>query len=262
MNERFDPEVILDYVEDLDKEYLYELHCLQVELIQLQKHLRETRGRLLILFEGRDTAGKGGSIQRFSQYLNPRHYRVVALPKPSTAEAGQWYFQRYLRHLPDPGEIVFFDRSWYNRAVVEPVMGFCTPEQHERFLEQVNVIERFLIEDGIALIKLWFSIDLGEQRKRVADRETNPLKRWKLSPVDRAAAAKWDDFTRYKNKMFEHTSTEISPWRIVRGNAKRKARLESLRFVLSRFDYPGRGATGQRIEPDPSIVFTPSGERT
>jgi polyphosphate kinase 2 len=259
LSEKFDPAVIIDYVEDLDKDYLYELSCLQVELIQLQKYIMESRQRLLVIFEGRDTAGKGGAIQRFAQHLNPRHYRVVALPKPSAAERGQWYFQRYLKHLPDPGDIAFFDRSWYNRAVVEPVMGFCTEEQHSRFLEQVNTVEGFLVEDGIHLIKFWYSIDIGEQQRRVQDRQVNPLKRWKLSPVDRAAAQKWDDFTRYKQRMFERTATALCPWQIVKGNRKRAARLESIRFVLNGFDYPGKGSTGQRIEPDDSVITVLSG---
>jgi polyphosphate kinase 2 len=254
VTDRFEPEVIIDYLDDVDKDYLYELSCLQVELIRLQKHIMESRERLLILFEGRDTAGKGGAILRFAQHLNPRHYRVVALPKPTEAERGQWYFQRYLVHLPDPGQMAFFDRSWYNRAVVEPVMGFCTPEQYERFFEQVNTVERFLVEDGIRLIKFWYSIDQGEQLRRVHEREVNPLKSWKLSPVDRAAAYKWDAFTEYKQRMFERTSTEHCPWQIVRGNRKREARLESMRFVLSRFDYPEKGSTGQRVEPDPAVV--------
>lgn len=251
---RFDPKVILDYVEDDDFDYRYELSCLQVELIQLQKHVRESGRRLLVIFEGRDTAGKGSAILRFTQHLNPRHIRTVALAKPTETERGQWYFQRYLRHLPNPGEIVFFDRSWYNRAVVEPVMGFCTEEEHERFLSQVNPVERLLVEDGIVLIKFWYSIDFDEQRRRVEDRKANPLKQWKLSPVDQAAALKWDDFTRFKHRMFERTSTDVCPWYVVKGNRRRTARLESMRFVLSRFDYPSRGFTGQRIEPDMTMV--------
>lgn len=259
MTEKFDPGVIIEYLDDLNREFLYELSCLQIELIQMQKHILETGQRLLILFEGRDTAGKGGSIHRFSHHLNGRHYRVVALPKPTVAEQGQWYFQRYLKHLPDPGDIAFFDRSWYNRAVVEPVMGFCTDEQHERFLDQVNTVEKFLVDDGIHLVKFWYSIDREEQKRRMRERGTNPLKQWKLSPVDRAAAHKWDEFTRYKLKMFERTATGHAPWHVVKGNAKRSARLESIRFVLSRFDYPDRGFTGQRIEPDPAVISTLSG---
>lgn len=254
MEERFDPGVIVDYVDDLDKDYLYELSCLQVELIQLQKHLMETKQRLAILFEGRDTAGKGGAITAFSQHLNPRHHRIVALSKPTAVERGQWYFQRYLKHLPDPGEIVFFDRSWYNRAVVEPVMGFCSMEEHERFLDQVNTIEAFLVADGIHLIKLWFSIDYAEQQRRVKDRKVNPLKRWKLSPVDQAAASKWHEYTQFKEKMYDRTSTAHCPWRIIHGNRRRVARVESIRLVLSVFDYPGKGKTQQRVEPDPAIV--------
>ena len=252
--ERFDPEVIVEYIDDLDKDYLYELSCLQVELVQLQRHLIQTKQRLLVIFEGRDTAGKGGAIIRFTQHLNPRHYRVVALPKPTPAEQGQWFFQRYLQRLPDPGQIAFFDRSWYNRAVVEPVMGFCTLEQHETFMEQVNVIERFLVEDGIHLFKLWYSIDYDEQKRRVEDRKLNPLKRWKLSPVDQAAAQKWDDFTLFKEKMFQRTATQHAPWYRIHGNVKKTARLESMRLVLDHFDYPDKGATGQRLEPDTTII--------
>ena len=259
MADRFEPDVILDYLDGLDREYLYELSCLQVEMIHLQRHLMETRERLLLVFEGRDTAGKGGAIIAFTQHLNPRHIRVVALPKPTEVEAGQWYFQRYLKHLPDPGQIAFFDRSWYNRAVVEPVMGFCTAEQHELFLEQVNVVERLIVEDGTHLIKLWYSIDYQEQQRRVEDRKHNPLKSWKLSAVDQAAAAKWDEFTHYKEKMFQRTATEHAPWYVVHGNARRRARLESMRFVLNRFDYPSKGFTGQRLEPEHDIITVRKG---
>ena len=215
---------------------------LSVELLKLQAHLRATRGRLAILFEGRDTAGKGGAIFHFTRFLNPKLYRVVALSKPTELEAGQWYFQRYIARLPNAGETVFFDRSWYNRAVVEPVMGFCTPEQYERFMRQVVELERMLVEDGLTIIKLWFSIDPEEQRRRLASRETDPLKKWKLSTVDMEAQRHWDDFTRHKLEMFRRTHSEHCPWTIVQGNDKRLARIESIRSVLERLDYEGKDA--------------------
>ncbi len=233
---------------------LEELRDLQVELVKLLQTVRAEGRRIAILFEGRDTAGKGGTIFQFTRYLNPKSARTAALPAPSDVERGQWYFQRYLRHLPNRGEIVFFDRSWYNRAVVEPVMGFCTREQHEQFLRQVVEVERMLIEDGIALIKFWFSIGAHEQRRRLHSRETDPLKRWKLSTVDAVAQQRWDDYTRYKERMFLYTHTAQSPWVIVDGNDKSKARTESMRYVLSILDYEGKDQAAVRIEPDASIV--------
>lgn len=240
--------------DELDRPYLIELSRLQVELLNLQSEVVARGLRVVVLFEGRDTAGKGGAILRFSQRLRPRHLRVVALPKPSEAESGQWYFERYVRHFPDPGEIVLFDRSWYNRAVVEPVMGFCTPEQYELFMQQVVGFERMLIDDGIILIKLWFSIDRSEQQRRIEGRKSNPLKRWKLSTVDLLAQQHWEAFTHYKEEMFRRTSTEHSPWIVVLGNEKKRARLESIRYVLGRVDYEGRGQVGLRLEHDPTIV--------
>jgi len=240
--------------DELDRDYLVELSRLQVELLKLQTHLVASSRRLAILFEGRDTAGKGGAILRFSQRLMPRHQRVVALPKPSEVELGQWYFERYVRHLPKPGEIVFFDRSWYNRAVVEPVMGFCTEQEYERFMDQVVVFERMLLEDGLLLVKLWFSIDRQEQQERLQQRHTNPLKHWKLSTVDLQAQQKWEAFTRYKEAMFARTSTPGSPWMVVQGNTKKRARLEAIRHVLSIADYDDRGQPGLRLEPDPEVV--------
>ncbi|MEQ8315210.1 MAG: polyphosphate kinase 2 [Gammaproteobacteria bacterium] len=233
-----------------DQEFL----DLQVEMVRLQKSVRESKRRLLILFEGRDAAGKGSTIMRFVRFLNPRHYRIVALAKPTEQEAGQWYFQRYFNHLPNPGEIVFFDRSWYNRAVVEPVMGFCSQRQYKFFMEQVVLLERMLKEDGITLIKFWFSIDENEQAKRIEERKTNPLKQWKLSTVDALAQAKWNEYTQYKETMFERTSTTDSPWLVIEGNDRDKACLESMRYVLNKLKYDGKGDTGQRLEPDPEIV--------
>ncbi len=233
-----------------DQEFL----DLQVEMVRLQNSVRESQRRLLIIFEGRDAAGKGSTIMRFVRFLNPRHYRIVALAKPTEQEAGQWFFQRYFTELPNPGEIVFFDRSWYNRAVVEPVMGFCSQRQYKFFLEQVVLLERMLKEDGITLIKFWFSIDEHEQAKRMEERQTNPLKQWKLSTVDALAQAKWNEYTKYKEAMFERTSTTDSPWLVIEGNDRDKACLEAMRYVLNKMKYEQKGETGQRLEPDPEIV--------
>ncbi len=234
--------------------YRRELRLLQVELVKWLDHVRRRRERVAILFEGRDTAGKGGAIQRFTRHLNPKAARVAALPAPSDVERGQWYFQRYFRHLPNRGEIVFFDRSWYNRAVVEPVMGFCSSAQYETFLRQVVDVERMLIEDGVQLVKLWFSIGPDEQRRRLVSRTTDPLKRWKLSTVDAEAQRRWEEFSRYKELMYFHTHTELSPWVIVLGNDKRRARLESMRYALSRSDYEGKEAAEVSLLPDPEVV--------
>ncbi len=244
-----------DVLEDaLDRDYVIELSRLQVELLKLQAHVIEKKLRVAVLFEGRDTAGKGGAILRFTQRLRPRHSRVVALSKPTDIERGQWYFERYVRELPRPGEIVLFDRSWYNRAVVEPVMGFCTPAQYELFMGQVVNFERMLLDDGLVLIKFWFSIERDEQVRRLTRRRDSPLKHWKLSPVDQRAQEYWDSFTRYKEAMFSHSSCEGAPWVRVQGNAKKRARLESIRHVLSVIDYPDRGSPGLRLEPDANIV--------
>jgi len=227
---------------------------LQTEMVQMQRWVMESQQRLVILFEGRDTAGKGGAIMRFVRFINPRGYRIVALPKPTEVEKGQWYFQRYIKALPDPGEIVFFDRSWYNRAVVEPVMGFCSKEQYQLFMKQVVMVENMLIEDGTKIIKFWFSIDPEEQRRRLDERKTDPLKNWKLSTIDLQAQLKWDDYTYYKDEMFRITGKEYCPWVIIRGKDRDKARLEAMRYVLSKIDYPEKGFTGERITPDNEIV--------
>lgn len=216
--------------------YEEELERLQIELVKLQKHIINKKERVIIIFEGYDAAGKGGSIRRFTHYLNPRYARVVALPKPTKEEQGQWYFQRYINKLPNPGEIVFFDRSWYNRAIVEPVNGFCSDKDYSKFMKQVNSFEKMLKEDNITVIKLWFSITKKEQRKRFKDRETNPLKQWKLSPVDKEAQGKWSEYTKYKDKMFSKTNESIN-WVIVKADSKQIARLESIRHVLSQFSY-------------------------
>ena len=235
-------------------DYKDELQQLQIELVKMQNWVQKKQKRVVIIFEGRDTAGKGGTIRRFTRYLNPRAMRVVALPKPTEQEQGQWYFQRYVQRLPNPGEIVFFDRSWYNRAVVEPVMGFCTREEYERFIRQVPEFEYMLYEDGIRLIKLWFSIGIDEQKKRLGDRKENPLKQWKLSTMDMEAQKRWHDFTQYKERMFLLTHRAFSPWVIVDGNDKQKARIEAIRYVLSQLDYKGKAEAQVSFQPDPNII--------
>jgi len=235
-------------------EYEEELKELQVELIKLQNWVYDNKKRVMIIFEGRDAAGKGGAIKRFIQYLNPRKFRVAALPKPSEVEVGQFYFQRYFKHLPDPGEIVFFDRSWYNRAIVEPVYGFCTKEQYEKFIREVPEIEHALIDDGIILIKFWFSISKKNQQRRFKERLNNPLKHWKLSPVDQKAQEMWDEITFYKEEMFSRTHTGYAPWIIVDSNNKKKARLESIRYVLSQIPYDGKEDANINLHHDPDIV--------
>jgi polyphosphate kinase len=243
-------------IEEVRKTLLYEqeLRQLQVELVKLQRWVQSNGERIAILVEGRDAAGKGGTIRRFTEHLNPRAMRVVALPKPSDEERGQWYFQRYIRQLPNKGEIVFFDRSWYNRAVVEPVMGFCSKKEHQRFLQQVPEFEHMLYEDGVTIIKFWFSISKEEQAKRFEARRQNPLKQWKLSPVDEKAQELWDSYTRYKEEMFSKTHTTYSPWIIVKANDKQAARLESLRYVLNLLPYKGKVETQTRLTPDPNVI--------
>lgn len=233
-----------------DPEYIK----LQTEMVRMQNWLINTGNRLIIVCEGRDSAGKGGAIMRFIRFINPRFYRVVALNKPTDEEKGQWYFQRYIRHFPNPGEIVFFDRSWYNRAVVEPVMGFCTRKQYELFMKQVVQFEEMLIEDGIIIFKLWFSINREEQNTRLEERKSNPLISWKLSTVDMQAQLKWDDFTKYKETMFAATGTGHSPWIVINGNNKDLARKEAMRYVLKNIDYDHKGLTTERLEYDRDIV--------
>lgn len=235
--------------------YEAELRLLQTEFVNLQKWIVENKMRVAIIFEGRDAAGKGGSIKRFKEHLNPRNSRVVALTKPTEVEKGQWYFRRYIKELPNPGEIVFFDRSWYNRAVVEPVMGFCTQKQYEMFLMQVPEFEHLLYEDNLKIIKFWFSISKEEQKTRFDSRLNNPLKRWKFSPVDMKGQALWDDYTYYKEQMFSKTHTNFSPWIIVKTNNKKEARLESMRYVLSQFDYTGKGKSKIPLIPDPNVIM-------
>lgn len=218
-------------------EYEEELESLQIELLKLQNWVYENKKRVMIIFEGRDAAGKGGTIKRFIHHMNPRRFRVVALQKPTEIEAGQFYFQRYFPHLPNPGEMVFFDRSWYNRAIVEPVFKFCTKEQYEKFINEVPRIENSLVEDGIVLIKFWLSISKETQKERFEERMESPLKYWKISPIDEKAQEFWDEITHYKNEMLNRTHTELAPWIIVDSNDKKKARLESIRYVLSQMPY-------------------------
>jgi len=217
--------------------YETKLKKLQVELRKLQEWVERKEEKVVILFEGRDAAGKGGAIRRITQHLNPREFKVVALPKPTEEEQGEWYFQRYINNLPRKGKIVFFDRSWYNRAVVEPVNGFCTQEEYNIFMNQVNDFERMLIESGTRVIKFYFSISKNEQIKRFEDIKSSPLKKWKFSKVDQNAIKLWDSYTDYKNKMFEKTDTEISPWIIIKANRKSQARIEAMQKVLELLPY-------------------------
>jgi polyphosphate kinase 2 len=217
--------------------YEKQKYRLQVELLKLQAWVKETGQRVVILFEGRDAAGKGGTIKRFMEHLNPRGARVVALEKPSEVERGQWYFQRYVQHLPTAGEIVLFDRSWYNRAGVERVMGFCTQAEYDEFLRHAPEFERQLVRSGVHLFKFWFSVSRAEQRRRFKEREVHPLKHWKLSPVDKASLNKWDEYTRAKEVMFVHCDTSDAPWTVIKSDCKKRARLNAMRFVLQRLPY-------------------------
>jgi polyphosphate kinase 2 len=226
---------------------------LQIELLKLQRSSQRTGARHVILFDGRDAAGKGGTIQRFMEHLNPRSARVVALDKPTERERTQWYFQRYVSHLPAGGEIVLFDRSWYNRAVVEKVMGFCTRTQHAEFLEQAPLFERMLVNDGISLTKLWFSVSPAEQRTRFAIRLVDPVKQWKFSQMDLESLDKWDDYTTAKVEMFRATDTDIAPWIVVKSNDKKRARINAMRHVLAKTDYDEKDSDVVG-EPDPLIV--------
>ncbi len=229
---------------------------LQIELLKAQTWLAETGGRLVIGFDGRDAAGKGGTIKRFIEHLNPRGFRVVALPAPTTEEQAQWYFQRYVPHLPTAGEIVLFDRSWHNRAVVEPVMGFCEPTDYDEFIRSAPLFEEMLVRSGITLVKFWFSVSRREQLTRLTIRRIDPVRQWKLSANDLASLDRWDDFTNYKNEMFRLTHHDHGPWTIVRSNDKKRGRIEAMRVVLSQLDYPTKDHTlvGQ---PDPLIVGPP-----
>ncbi|MEZ5751850.1 MAG: polyphosphate kinase 2 [Paracoccaceae bacterium] len=230
------------------KPYEIEKARLQAELLKVQIWAQETGQKFVILFEGRDAAGKGGTIKRYTEHLNPRFARVVALNKPSERERGQWYFQRYVEHLPTAGEMVFYDRSWYNRAGVERVMGFCTPEEYLEFMRQAPVFEQMLVRSGVRLYKYWFSVTPEEQRRRFSERENDPLKRWKLSPIDKASLGMWDEYTAAKEAMFFYTDTADAPWTIVKSKDKKRARLNCMKHFLSSLDYPGK---------DPEIVGAP-----
>jgi polyphosphate kinase 2 len=225
------------------KSYEKTKYQLQVELLKLQAWVKESGQRVVILFEGRDAAGKGGTIKRMMEHLNPRGARVIALEKPSSVELGQWYFQRYIEHLPTSGEIVMFDRSWYNRAGVERVMGFCSDEEYNEFMRQVPEFERNLVRSGIHLIKFWFSVSRKEQRRRFQEREAHPLKQWKLSPIDLASLDKWDDYTKAKEAMFFYTDTADAPWTVIKSDCKKRARLNAMRYVLHRLPYKQRDLT-------------------
>ena len=223
-------------------EYEKTLEGLQVELVKLQAWQQATGERVLILFEGRDAAGKGGTIRRFMEHLNPRGARVVALEKPTEVERGQWYFQRYVQHLPTAGEIVLFDRSWYNRAGVERVMGFCSDDEYQEFMRQVPQFERQLVRSGVHLIKFWFSVSRKEQRRRFKEREAHPLKQWKLSPIDLASLDKWDSYTTAKEAMFFETDTADAPWTVIKSDCKKRARLNAMRYVLQKLPYTNKKA--------------------
>ena len=226
---------------------------LQIELLKLQNWIKDSGQRIVILFEGRDAAGKGGTIKRFTEHLNPRGATVVALEKPTERERGQWYFQRYVSHLPTAGEMVLFDRSWYNRAGVERVMGFCTEEQYQTFVEEAPVFESLLTRDATSLIKLWFSVSRSEQRTRFLIRRIDPVRQWKLSPTDLASLERWDDYTVAKEAMFALTDTPFAPWTVVKSNDKKRARINAMRYVLNQFDYPNRDDAVVGV-PDPLVV--------
>jgi polyphosphate kinase 2 len=235
------------------RSYEKQKYRLQVELLKLQAWVKEAGQKVIILFEGRDAAGKGGTIRRFMEHLNPRGARVVALEKPSESERGQWYFQRYVQHLPTRGEVVMFDRSWYNRAGVEWVMGFCTQQEYMEFMRQCPEFERNLVHSDVHLVKFWFSVSRKEQRRRFKEREIHPLKQWKLSPIDVASLDKWDDYTRAKEAMFFYTDTADAPWTVIKSDCKKRARLNAMRYVLHRLPYKGKDLEG--IGPiDPLLV--------
>ncbi len=235
------------------EEYEVEKYKLQVELLKFQYWTQDTGTKHVIIFEGRDAAGKGGTIKRFTEHLNPRYARVVALAKPTERETGQWYFQRYVQHLPTAEEIVLFDRSWYNRSGVERVMGFCTEEQYKQFMHQVPLFEEILINSGITLTKFWFSVTQHEQRTRFAIRQIDPVRRWKLSAMDVLSLDRWDDYTRAKEAMFDRTDTDLAPWTVVKSNDKKRARINAMRAFLSQFEYEDKDPTVV-YDPDPLIV--------
>ena len=243
------------WVKRFTLEYEQELNKLQIELLKWQRHVIANEQRVLLLFEGRDAAGKGGTIKRIIEHLNPRGARVVALLKPSDRERTQWYFQRYIQHLPSGGEIVLFDRSWYNRAMVEPTMGFCTDAENKRFLKDVPMLESMLVKNGIILFKFFFSVSKEEQLRRFDSRETDPLKQYKISPVDREAQERWDDYTVRKFQMLNETNRTISQWTIIRSDNKKKARLNCIKHILSKVEY-GNKISPEELQTDPEIVVS------
>ena len=246
------------YPERLNRhQYEHTKRLLQIELVKLQNWMKETGQKLVIVFEGRDAAGKGGTIKRFMEHLNPRGAPVVALEKPSERERTQWYFQRYVIHLPADGEMVFFDRSWYNRAGVERVMGFCTPAEYLEFMRQAPDVERMMVRSGIHLTKFWFSVSQSEQLTRFIIRQIDPVRQWKLSPMDIQSLDKWDDYTEAKEAMFFYTDTPDAPWTVVKSNDKKRARLEAMRHVLAQFGYPGKD-TKLVGSPDDKIIGPPA----
>ena len=235
-----------------DALYKEDLYALQVELLKMQRYVKDAGLKIAVIFEGRDAAGKGSTISRFTQNINPRGARVVALPKPTEAQAGQWYFQRYVAQLPSPGEVVFFDRSWYNRAVVEPVMGFCRPEQTQLFLNEVPAFERSLVEHGIHLTKFWLDVSRDEQKRRFKQRRVDPVRRWKLSPVDIASLDRWDDYTAAIEEMFRKTESPVAPWTIIRSDDKRRARLNAIRVFLHSIEYAEKDE--EQIGPGDGLI--------
>ncbi|MCD4757384.1 MAG: polyphosphate kinase 2 [Arcobacteraceae bacterium] len=248
------------FLQDLHKKYQYRsqeesLRVLQVELLKLQEHLEKHNEKMIILVEGRDASGKGGAIRRITRYMNEKHYRVVALGKPSDVERTQWYFQRYIQQFPKAGEVVIFDRSWYNRSMVEPVFGFCTQKEYETFMKTVTRFEEDLIEHGIHFLKLYFSVSKDEQAKRFEEREENPLKQWKLSEIDIQMQERWDEFTAKKYRMLKETNTKKSPWTIIRSDDKFIARYNAIKTILNKVDYEGRG-TRIDFTVDPDIVIS------
>lgn len=255
MNKKPKVERVPVYIKKDHLNYEVELKELQIELMKLQKHMRATGMRILAIFEGRDAAGKGGTIKRITAFLNPRGCRVVALDKPNATEMTQWYFQRYAPNLPAAGEIVLFDRSWYNRAMVEPVMGFCTDEQHKRFLKDVPLFEEMLVKDGIKLFKFYFSVSKEEQNARFESRKTDPLKQFKLSPVDNLAQQYWDQYSVAKFQMLNETNRTLTPWTIIRSDEKKPARLNCMKHILSNLDYEGK-VSKKKLIPDQNIVVS------
>ncbi|WP_040493340.1 polyphosphate kinase 2 [Ilumatobacter nonamiensis] len=239
------------------EEYERDKRALQIELLKAQDWIQDTGHKLVVVFEGRDAAGKGSTIKRFMEHLNPRGVDVVALAVPTAREQGEWFFQRYVRHLPSSGEIRFFDRSWYNRGGVEPVMGYCTPHEHEEFLRSVPEFERMVIESGTTLIKLWFSVSRSEQITRFTIRRVDPVRQWKLSPTDIASLDRWDDYTAVKSQMFQRTSSPHAPWTVVRSNDKKRGRVNAMRHVLHSLPYEGKD-TEIVHPPDPMIVGSPT----